>query len=172
MSEPFIGQIMPFCGNFQIRGWAFCNGQLMAIADNEALFAIIGTTYGGDGQVTFALPNLQSRIPIHMGQGPGLSPRTEGEPGGTETTALAVTQIPAHNHAVKIGVTSAGATAANPNGQIEGGGQFYQSPGSIDGGLAGVNCGQAGQNFPHNNLQPYLVINYLIATEGIFPSRN
>src|SRR6478752_7772156 len=98
MSQPFVGEIRMFGGNFAPAGWAFCNGQVLPISENDVLFNLIGTTYGGDGQETFALPNLQSRVPIHMGQGPGLSSYTIGEMGGTETVTLTTNQIPAHNH--------------------------------------------------------------------------
>ncbi len=170
--EPFIGQVIPFCGNYEIRGWAMCNGQLISIAQNTALFSIIGTTYGGDGVQNFALPNLQSRISIHMGQGPGLSPRIEGEASGSETVSLQTSQLPPHNHPVGVGVASAAAAIARANGAVYAGGNQYQTTANADGNLGGVTCGNAGGSLPHNNLQPYVVINYLIALEGIYPPRN
>src|SRR6266545_636382 len=111
MADPFIGEIRMFGGNFAPLGWAFCNGQLLAISQYDALFALIGTTYGGDGQTTFALPNLQGRIPIHMGTGGGLSPRTIGESSGTETVTLTVDQLPMHDHQF-VGTTSAASVAS------------------------------------------------------------
>src|SRR5213083_1523824 len=114
MSEPFIGEIVMFGGNFAPRGWAFCNGQLLAIAQNTALFSILGTTYGGDGQTTFALPDLRGRSPVHAGQGPGLSTYARGEQGGTEQVTLRAVELPPHNHILYA--SKADATASSPGG--------------------------------------------------------
>jgi len=179
MAEPFIGQIIMFAGNFQIRGYAFCNGQTLAISQNTALFSILGTTYGGNGQTTFALPNLQSRVPIHFGQGPGLSPYVLGQQAGSENVTLTSQQMPAHNHNVLTNSSNgnsstpennfiapavlSGATPTAVNG--------YRN--SQDGTLMNAqSLSIAGGNQPHPNIQPYLALNFLIALQGIFPSRN
>jgi microcystin-dependent protein len=169
MGQPFLGQIMMFGGNFAPQGFAFCNGQLMAIAQNDALFALIGTTYGGDGVTTFGLPDLRSRIPIHQGQGPGLGNYVLGEVLGTETVTLTTNQIPQHNHIV----TATQATTNLPSGNTFGGGGVaaYKAgpPGpSMNAAVVNPNSG----NQPHENLMPFLVITFVIAVEGIFPSRN
>lgn len=171
MSTPFIGEVRLFGGNFAPLGWALCQGQLMAISQNDALFALIGTTYGGDGQTTFALPNLAGRIPLHQGQGPGLAPRTMGEQAGTETVTLSASQIPAHTHAL-IG-NSAAAAGTSPAGAL----LAATSVASYDTGAAATPMaagavGIAGGSQPHENMAPTLALNYIIALEGIFPSRN
>src|SRR5689334_10120851 len=114
MSEPFLGEIRMFGGNFAPRGWAFCNGQILSIAQNTALFSLLGTTYGGNGQTTFALPNLQCRLPMHFGNGPGLTPRSLGEMGGTETVTILTNQMPMHNHSLMA--TNADGNNAHPIG--------------------------------------------------------
>ena len=176
MSNPFLGEIRMFAGNFAPRGWAFCSGQILAISQNDALFALLGTTYGGDGQVTFALPDFRGRIPIEQGQGPGLSPRTLGEQGGTETVTLISTQMPAHSHT--LSVTSAAATAVTPGntllpGAISGD-TFYVNniAGNTMAPLSAAMLGPSGGSQPHLNMMPTLVVNFIIALEGVFPSRN
>lgn len=171
MSEPFIGEIRMAGFNFAPRNWAFCNGQLLSINQNTALFSLLGTTYGGDGQTTFALPNLQGRVPMHQGQGSGLTPRTMGELAGQEAVTLISTQMPAHNHLVnvfnddgtaKTPVNSFPAAATAPiYSATAGGGTMNPQALSVAGGSQ-----------PHNNIQPYLVVNFIIALNGIFPSRN
>lgn len=171
--QPFIGEIKIFCGNFQIVGHAFCQGQLLSIAQNSALFALIGTTYGGDGQNTFGLPDLRSRIPIGQGNGAGLSPRAIGEQSGTENVTLTSTQIPAHSHAFNC--NGATANSANPAGNFPAAQTLltqYTAAASAGSTLKANVIGNTGGNQPHTNLQPYLTINYLIALEGVFPSRN
>ena len=171
MSEPFIGQIVGFGGNFAPRGWAFCQGQLLAIAQNTALFSILGTTYGGNGQTTFALPDLRGRVPVQQGTGPGLSPYVLGEQTGSETVTLISTQMPAHNHALLASTEDAG--VKNPTGQVLAtttSPTYVATP--IDTTMAPQAIGIAGGSQPHNNLQPLLAINFLIALEGFFPSRN
>jgi microcystin-dependent protein len=178
MSEPFIGQIILFAGNFAIRGYAMCNGQILSIAQNTALFSILGTTYGGNGQTTFALPNLQSRFPIHFGQGPGLSSYALGQQAGTENVTLLQNQMPQHNHLVQT--NSGNGNAAAPEGN-------YIAPALVSGANTAVNgyrnsqdgtllgnqsISLAGGNQPFSILPPYLALNYQIALEGIFPSRN
>lgn len=178
MQDPFLGMLAIFGFNFQPRGWAFCAGQLISIAQNSALFALLGTTFGGDGQNTFALPNMQSRIPVGMGQGPGLSSYVIGQTGGTENVTLLSTQMPQHNHIMTAsgdGPTQATASGASLASEVRGG----VNPMPIvyaNGATTPVNMGSAtsltGGNQPHSNLQPYLAINYSIAAQGIFPSRN
>jgi microcystin-dependent protein len=171
-TEPFIGEIKLFGGNFQIRGYAFCSGQLLSIAENTALFSLIGTIYGGDGQTTFALPNLQGRFPIHQGQGPGLSPRTIGEVAGTETVTILPNQLPVHTHSLSCAIVDGNSTnPANnfwaPQPAL---GQYAANPSQAS--MKSTAISNTGGNQPHENMVPYLTINYLIALEGIFPSRN
>ena len=173
-----------FAGNFAPRAWAFCQGQLMAIAQNDALFALIGTTYGGDGQTTFGLPDLRSRIPIHNGQGPGLSSYQLGQMGGTETNTLLANNVGGHTHAVtgNAGVQAAtgdGQAAAAVNNFPAGNGDAIYSnttdnsamaPASLSGVTVAVQTPNGNQ--PVNNLMPYTCMNFIICVEGIFPSRN
>jgi microcystin-dependent protein len=169
MATPFIGQISMFGGNFAPRSWAFCNGQIQTIAQNTALFSILGTTYGGNGQTTFALPDLRGRVPIHPGQGPGLSNYSLGQQGGTETVTLITQQIPAHNHSL-VGNN----TAANdnlPNGNALADSAIYTNA-APNAQMNAASIGNTGGNQPHPNIQPYLCINFIIALSGIFPSRN
>lgn len=171
-ATPYLGTIMLFGGNFAPRGWVFCNGQLLSIANDSALFALLGTTYGGDGQTTFAVPDLRSRVPIHQGQGPGLSNYIMGQQAGTETVTLTSNQIPSHTHAV--GVSSSDASTGTPSPSVTLGvaaGEIYIAD-AADGAMNAQSIGLAGGSQPHDNLQPYLALNYVIATEGIFPSRN
>jgi microcystin-dependent protein len=172
--DPFIGQILLFAGNFAPRGWALCQGQLLPIAQNSALFSILGTTYGGDGRTTFALPDLRGRVPVSSGQGPGLSPYTLGENGGTEQVTLLSTQMPAHTH-VLVANNTAG-TRAEPEGNVlaaesAGATQIY-SDASATVTMNPVSISATGGSQPHSNLQPFLCLNYIIALEGIYPSRN
>jgi len=182
MSQPYVGQIDMFGGNFAPKGFAMCNGQLMGISQNQALFSLIGTTYGGNGVQTFALPNLQSRLPVHMGTGPGLSSYGLGQVGGTTNVTLLVTQIPQHNH--MLNATPANANA-NPISQSvipatatgDSAPLFYCNPEDslpppAPQPMAMAVCGLAGQSQPHNNLMPSLCITFIIALQGIFPSRN
>jgi microcystin-dependent protein len=169
MSEPFIGQIQIFPYNFAPRGWAFCNGQIMSIAQNTALFSLLGTTYGGNGQTTFALPDLRGRVPVSAGQGPGLSNYVLGEVIGTENVTLLSTQMPQHNHGLNASTgTKVGTT---PAGNVLGGASIYitAAPDSV---MAPASIGPAGGNQPFSVIQPLLCLNYCIALEGIFPSRN
>jgi microcystin-dependent protein len=172
--EPFIGEIRLFAGNFAPRGWAFCNGQLLAISQNSALFAILGTTYGGDGRTTFALPDLRGRAPVHSGfsQGPGLTRRNLGEKGGQENVTLSVEQVPSHTHAARA--SGDFPDSSSPAGNFLGTMQrtrIYSSSGS-DVSMATGAIGPAGENQPHNNMPPYLGLNYIIALQGLFPPRN
>jgi microcystin-dependent protein len=172
MSEPFIGQIMLFGGNFAPKGWAFCDGSLLAIRTNTALFSILGTTYGGDGIQTFALPDLRGRAAIGAGNGPGLTPRALGETAGEENHTLISPEMPAHNHVVSVGASNNPPSAGRPIGAVPAAGQFYDAAANAAGSLGAVTCTNTGGNQAHNNMQPYLVLNYIIALQGVFPSRN
>ena len=166
-----IGEIRMFAGNFAPRSWAFCNGQLLSIAQNTALFSILGTTYGGNGQTTFGLPDLRGRVPVSSGQGPGLSSYTLGEQGGVEAVTLLSTQIPAHTHG--IGANSGLGTQAAPGNTryiAASDRRDNQFADSSNTSLAPTTS--AGGSQPHSNLQPYLTVNFIIALQGIFPSRN
>ncbi|MDP3913847.1 MAG: tail fiber protein [Bacteroidota bacterium] len=175
MSSSFIGEIKMFGGNFAPNGWALCDGQLLPIAENEALFALIGTTYGGNGETTFALPDLRGRIPVHSGQGSGLSNRTLSEQFGSETTSLTVNQIPPHNHSI-LDSPSVGNSTGVSNSTIAAGtiGRVYTND-NTPANLGDMNAGtiaNTGGSQPHDNLMPYLCINFIISLFGIFPSQN
>ena len=170
-----------FGGNFAPRGWALCEGQLLPISQNSALFSILGTTYGGDGRTTFALPDLRGRAPIHAGHGPGLSDVRLGQRGGTETTTLNITNLPSHNHQGSISVgpdTNLTDVATNNRLATEArGGQDVPQIYTTDGGSANmaadsVMISNAGGNQAFSNRSPYLAINYIIAMQGVFPSRS
>ena len=176
MSEPFIAEIRIFAGNFAPRDWAFCDGQLLPIAQNTALFSLIGTTYGGDGRTTTALPNLQGRAPMHPGQGPGLTRRRLGERVGEVTETLTAGQMPSHTHQLQAssseteedGVSTA---AGNVTGQTETNELIYHSSANLT-NMATSSIPNAGGSQAHNNLQPLLALNYIIALVGIYPSRS
>lgn len=172
MSTPFLGEIRMFAGNFAINGWAYCNGSQMAISQNDALFALIGTTYGGDGQTTFNLPDLRGRLPIHQGQLAGGGTYVIGQPLGTETVTLTTAQLPAHNH--QISADSNNGTSPNPSGNIVAGTSLAPFAQGVptDQTLSGQTLGVAGGNQPHNNMMPYLCVTFIISLFGIFPSRN
>jgi microcystin-dependent protein len=176
MANPFLGEIRIFAGNFAPRGWALCNGQILAISQNTALFSLLGTNYGGNGQTTFALPNFQGRAPMHQGQGPGLTQRVVGEEGGSPTVTLLVTEMPAHNHGGTIGCgsgskgTSNVATGNDPADEKAGTVQSWAT--ATDNNTLMNPMLNAGGNQPHNNLQPLLTLTFIIATQGIFPARN
>jgi microcystin-dependent protein len=176
MSSPYVGEIRMFAGNFNPAGWMFCDGQLMPISENEVLFNLIGTTYGGDGQSTFALPNLQGRLPVHQGTGTGPA-FVIGEAGGTETVTLTTQQIPIHSHPLMAtnGGPVASPSNANPavassTGQI--GVLVYGAPASAPTTLHPSTIQNAGSSNPHNNMQPYLCINFIISLFGIFPTQS
>ena len=172
MAEPFLGQISMFAFNFPPKGWAFCNGQTLPIAQNQALFAILGTTYGGNGQTTFQLPNLQSRTPLGVGQGLGLSSYVLGQVGGAESHALTVNELPLHNHFLQAsGAAAAGTPAANSEFTAQANVQMYRS-GNATTPLNPTSIVPAGGNQPHFNVQPCLTVVFCIALVGIFPSRN
>ncbi|HJQ70523.1 MAG TPA: tail fiber protein [Blastocatellia bacterium] len=171
MSEPFLGMIAIYGFNFAPRGWAMCNGQILPIAQNTALFSLLGTTYGGNGQTTFALPNLQSRWPLHFGQGPGLSSYDLGQSAGTETVTLTTQQIPAHTH--QVAGTDNDGTTTKPDSTtvLAAGNQYAPAPAAVIMSPAWIPP-SGGGNQPHSIIQPYLALNFCIALEGIFPSRN
>lgn len=173
MAEPFIGMIILVPYNFAPRGYAFCQGQILPIAQNTALFSLLGTTYGGNGQTTFALPDLRGRVPNSSGQGPGLSNYDLGQLSGTENTTLTINQIPAHNHIYAPLANSGDASASKPAGKYPALTPAAAYAPTNDGTAMGSqNTNVAGGSQPFSNLQPYLTLNYCIALEGIFPSRN
>jgi microcystin-dependent protein len=169
--EPFIVQIVLFAGNFAPRGWALCNGQLLSIAENSTLFSVIGTFYGGNGVTTFALPDLRSRVPLGTGQGPGLSHITEGEMGGWESVTLLTSNLPAHTHVVRASSKFSGGD--HPGGRYLGaspsGNGTYDD--TADSSMAGDMIAPTGNNIPFEIRPPYLGMNYIIAMEGVYPSR-
>jgi len=170
MSEPFVGEVRMFAGNFAPRGWAFCDGQLLAVSQNDALFSLFGTIYGGDGRTTFGLPDLRGRIPIHAGTGPGLSPRRLGAKGGAEKVTLTVNQLPSHSHPLQA--TSANASSRNPSGLGLSRAQFDAYHEDLDPlTLSNKSVTNVGGSRSHTNLQPFLCINYIVALFGIYPSR-
>ncbi|MGO9930512.1 MAG: phage tail protein [Steroidobacteraceae bacterium] len=194
MAEPYLGQISMFAGNFAPRGYALCDGQLLPISQNTALFSLIGTFYGGDGVTTFALPNLQGGVPVHQGQGVGLSAYDVGQTGGSTTVTLTIPQIPAHTH--PIGASALAANTDSPSGatalavasadaylsasdvrplgsQLAGGGPPHDDAlGGPPPGLLPMGSQMVGGGLPHDNVQPCLGLSFIIALQGIFPSRN
>lgn len=174
--EPFLGEISMVGFTFAPLGWALCNGQLLPINTNTALFSLLGTTYGGNGVTTFALPNFQGRFPTHFGQGPGLSPRSQGEAAGSENVTLIQTQMPAHTHILSANDNTTGiaATGANNylNTKTESGESIAATGLNAAAGLNVQTISVTGGSQPHENMPPYLVVNFIIALQGIFPSRN
>lgn len=170
--DPFVGEIRTFPFNFAPRGWAQCQGQLLSISQNTALFSLLGTTYGGDGKSNFALPNLNGRAPMAPGQGPGLSSRVLGETGGVDTVSLLLTEIPSHTHALMCSgappsrATPTGNSLSRSNGLAP-----YAPDSSPLTPMAAAALPPMGSGLPHNNMQPYLTINFCIALQGIFPPR-
>ena len=171
---PLLGSVQIFAGNFAPRGWAFCHGQLLAISSNTALFSILGTTYGGDGRTTFALPDLRGRTPIGSGSGPGLPPQTLGNKGGQPTTLLGIQNLPSHGHSfftssAAADVPSSAGAFLPSNGR--GGSPLYASSLGMAQSI-GDSVGRTGNSQAFNNMQPFTSINYIIAIQGIFPSRS
>ncbi len=173
MSDPYVGEIRMFAGTFAPRGYALCDGQLLLIADNAALFSLLGTTFGGDGRTTFGIPDLRGRAPIHFGSGPGLTPRTIGSAGGAEQVAVTTPQLPAHTHTWQASGSPASET--QPQDNVVGGNldvDAYAPSTSPTAPMATSAITSTGSSQPHQNMQPYLVINYIIALVGTFPSRS
>lgn len=176
--DPFLGQIIMFAGNFAPRGWAFCDGQLLSIAQNSALFSILGTTYGGDGRTTFGLPDLRGRVPMHAGHGPGLTARPLGQKLGAEAITLSANEMPAHNHSGRGTIlckngqpdesNPGGAVPATLNNGTEGYGETSNGTMKADG--VNLNIGSAGGSQAHYNIQPSQCVNFIIALDGIYPS--
>lgn len=187
--EPYVGEIRLFAGNFAPQGWAFCDGQLLAVSQNDALFSLLGTTYGGDGETTFGLPDLRGRVPLHVGSGPGLSPRSLGAKGGAEKVTLTVNQMPSHTHS--LGATGGGPSAppgvtpgylapdtqiGSPEVTLRPASGLPASPEVVgqvgDDAVAGgtTRTGAAGASRSHTNIQPFINLHYIIALVGIYPS--
>ncbi len=172
MSEPFVGEIRMFAGNFAPRGWAFCDGQLLAVSQNDALFSLLGTIYGGDGRTTFGLPDMRGRIPIHAGSGPGLSPRRVGAKGGAEKVTLTVNQLPSHRHDWRV------TDGLGQNESPKDAGLAQPTVNMFNTSKTGLvnmdtnSLSKVGGSRSHSNLQPYLCIHYIIALFGIYPSRH
>jgi microcystin-dependent protein len=173
MSEPFVGEIKMFAGNFAPRGYAFCDGQLLSTSQNDALFSLFGTIYGGDGKTTFGLPDLRGRIPVHAGQGAGLSDRKLGQKTGSEWVTLTLNQLPYHNHYAEGSNNMA--TDETLNGRVlagSQGGNFYNSSASSQVQLENGVVTNSGGNQPHNNMMSTLGIHFIVALVGIYPSRH
>ncbi len=172
MSNPFVAEIRIYPFNFAPRGWAFCNGQILPLSQNTALFSLLGTTYGGDGKSNFALPNLQGSAPMHPGQGPGLSLHDLGESSGSDSVNLLESEVPSHSHPWTA--SNQAATAQSPAQQLTAGGvggiSLYAPPASMT-PLSPNAVAPAGGSQPHNNLQPYLTLNFCIALQGVYPPR-
>ena len=175
MADPFVAEVRIFPFNFPPKGWAFCDGQLMPISQNTALFSLLGTVYGGDGKSTFALPDVQGRGVMHPGQGQGLSLRDQGEMGGSETVTLLQSEMPVHNH--NLMASGSNASTANPSNQVSlarsfGGLAYKVDPPGTLAQLAPQAIAPTGGSLPHNNLMPYLTLNFCIALQGVFPPRS
>jgi microcystin-dependent protein len=171
--DPFVAEIRILPTNFAPKGWAFCDGQILPISQNTALFSLLGTTYGGDGKSNFALPNMQGNAPMHPGQGPGLSLHDLGETGGSDTVTLLESEVPAHSHSLTASATAALVKLPGPTVTLarSRNGNVYQD---TQGNLVSLNSNTiapAGGDAPHNNMQPYLTLNFCIALQGVFPPR-
>jgi len=173
MADPFVAEIRIFPFNFAPKGWAFCDGQLLPLSQNTALFSLLGTTYGGNGKSNFALPNMQGNAPMHPGQGPGLSLHDLGETGGSDTVTLLESEIPSHAHAVSGNINPANLAAPSNVRSLARAapGSAYSATISNLTSMAGQALAPAGGDQPHNNLQPYLTLSFCIALQGIFPPR-
>jgi microcystin-dependent protein len=175
MSNPFVAEVRIFAGGFAPTGWAQCNGQLMPISQNTALFSLLGTTYGGDGKSTFALPDLQGSAPMQAGQGPGLSLRDLGEIGGEQTVTLLQTEMPAHSHPALAALTGGGITSPQNNAWASGLKGHAPGYSPVSNNTAQMNpfaTSIAGGGLPHNNMPPFLGLTFIIALQGVFPARS
>jgi len=175
MSSPYVGEIRMFAGNFAPAGWATCDGQLIAIADNPTLFQLIGTIYGGDGQSTFALPNLSGCVPVHMGTGSDGSSFIIGQNGGSQTVTLTTSQIPSHGHTIQAtssGQQPAPSSTTFPADATPGNAHVYGPTGSAPTQLAAATIGASGGSQPHDNMQPYLAVTFIISLFGVFPTQS
>ena len=171
MADPFVAEIRIFPFNFAPKGWAWCDGQLLPLSQNTALFSLLGTTYGGNGKSNFALPNLQGRAPMHPGQGPGLSLYNLGEQGGSETVTLLESEIPAHSHGMNSRLGSRQKFSIPTNNQFTTSAASIYDAGPPQTTLAPEALSPVGGDQPHNNMQPYLTVNFCIALQGVFPPR-
>lgn len=171
-ATPYIGQIMAFGGNYAPQGWALCDGRLLPISENDALFSLIGTTYGGDGQTTFALPDLRGRAALHQGQGPGLSSYSLGQSGGAEAVTLTVGQLPSHSHPVQG--NSGPGTSPNPSGAVWAGSpaNVYTAGAAANAAMSATAVSASGGGQPHDNMLPFQTLNFCIALVGIYPSQS
>lgn len=172
MSSPFVSEIRMVGFNFPPRGWAYCNGQILPISQNTALFSLLGTMYGGDGKSTFALPDLQGSAPMYFGQGPGLSQYFQGEIDGASTVTLLTSEMPAHTHNVQVVADLATNSGLPGSSNIGIANITTYNPGSVSVQMSPLSVSPAGSSQPHNNMQPYLTLNFIIALQGIFPARN
>ncbi len=171
MSDPYLGEIIMFAGNFAPRGWAFCDGQLLPISSYTALFSLLGTTYGGDGRTTFALPDLRGRFPMHPGNGPGLSSRRQGQIGGSETNTLTPGQLPSHSHSINLASANEG-DQTSPAGNslaISDDRNYVNDPSPAP---SGGSTGNIGNSQSVNNMPPYNTVQFIIALVGVYPSRS
>ena len=173
MADPFVAEIRIFPFNFAPKGWAWCDGQLLPLSQNTALFSLLGTTYGGNGKSNFALPDLQGRAPMHPGQGPGLSLHDLGETGGSETVSLLESEMPAHTHALNANGGTANRTnpVGNSIARVAGAAPYLAPAGAPLVMMADTSLAPAGGDQPHNNMQPYLTFYFCIALQGVFPPR-
>jgi microcystin-dependent protein len=169
--DPFVAEIRIYPFNFPPKGWAFCDGQLLPISQNTALFSLLGTTYGGDGKSTFALPNMQGNAPMHPGQGPGLSLHDLGETGGSETVSLLESEIPAHSHTLRASLDDADLRIPTASRSLAKANSSVYVTGNPNTALAAEGLTPAGGDQPHNNMMPYLTLNFCIALQGVFPPR-
>ena len=172
-AEPFIGQIGVFGFNFAPRGWAKCDGQLLSIANNQSLFSLLGTTYGGDGRTTFGLPDLRGRAALHQGKGPGLTDRKIGVKGGAETVTLNASMMPTHTHVATLKATLTDGVQGDATGKVLAPkNNYFTGNSDTNMGATSISNATTGGSQPHANMQPYQVVNFCIATTGIYPSRN
>ena len=173
MSEPFVGEVRMFAGNFAPRSWAYCDGQLLSVSQNDALFSLLGTIYGGDGRTTFGLPDLRGRIPLHAGSGPGMSSRKIGAKGGAEKVTLSLNQLPSHNHSARaLGKPGDSGNPHNRHWAATSGSPDYYTSDPPGVNMDNNAISTVGGSQSHNNIMPFLCIHFIIALFGVYPSRN